>query len=128
MLIPLGRQLNYEQSRTLGELLARVFVKELPAIATITRAPAKREGKVYIDYVQNGHGCLLVAPFSARPLPGAPVSMALSWREINDRLHIDRHTINNAGRRLRVLACEPLIEILDLKPDISATLDRLASL
>ena len=62
--IPLGRQCTYEQSRTLGELLARVVVAELPEIATITRQVSRRGGKVYVDYVQNGHGRLLVAPFS----------------------------------------------------------------
>jgi bifunctional non-homologous end joining protein LigD len=37
VLVPLGRQLTYEQSRTLAQLLARVAVSELPAIATLRR-------------------------------------------------------------------------------------------
>src|SRR5438552_178031 len=56
VLIPLGRQVTYEQSRTLGGLLARVIAAELPDIATVTRQVQKRDGKVYLDYVQNGHG------------------------------------------------------------------------
>src|SRR6266566_3469524 len=64
VLIPLGRQCTYEQSRTLGGLLARVIAAELPDIATVTRQVQKRGGKVYLDYVQNGHGRLLVAPYS----------------------------------------------------------------
>src|SRR2546430_1483864 len=63
VLIPLGRQVTYEQSRTLGGLLARVVAAELPEIATVTRQVQKRDGKVYLDYVPNGHGRLLVAPF-----------------------------------------------------------------
>jgi hypothetical protein len=39
VLVPLGRQLTYEQSRTLGQLLARVAVAELPKVATLTRNP-----------------------------------------------------------------------------------------
>src|SRR5881275_3035779 len=62
VLIPLGRQVTYQQSRTLGGLLARVIAAELPAIATVTRQVQKRGGKVYLDYAQNGHGRLLVAP------------------------------------------------------------------
>jgi len=34
----------------------RVVAAELPEISTITRQVGKRGGKVYIDYVQNGHG------------------------------------------------------------------------
>ncbi len=37
VLIPLGRQFTYEQSRSLGELLARLIVTELPEIATVMR-------------------------------------------------------------------------------------------
>ena len=32
----------------------------------------RREGKVYIDFGQNGYGRTIAAPFSARPLPGRP--------------------------------------------------------
>ncbi|NIP80558.1 MAG: DNA ligase, partial [Gemmatimonadetes bacterium] len=79
VLVPLGRQLTYEQSRSLGQLLGRVVVAERPDIATLTRNPERREGKVYVDFVQNGHGRLLVAPFTVRPKPGAPVSAPLRW-------------------------------------------------
>src|SRR5947207_7202218 len=93
VLIPLGRQVTYQQSRTLGGLLARVIAAELPEIATVTRQVQKRGGKVYLDYVQNGHGRLLVAPFSARPLAGAPVSTPLEWREVTPTLDIPCITI-----------------------------------
>jgi bifunctional non-homologous end joining protein LigD len=42
VLVPLGRQLTYEQSRTLGQLLARVAATELPEIATLHRSPNRR--------------------------------------------------------------------------------------
>ncbi len=125
VLIPLGRQFTYEQSRSLGELLARVIVTELPEMATVTRSPARREGKVYVDYLQNGHGRLLVAPFSARPLPGAPVSMPLRWSELNARLSNERFHIKNARRRMQLLKKHPLAELLALKPNLNAALQRL---
>src|SRR5581483_4389073 len=83
VLLPLGQQLTFAQSRTLGELLARVALRELGDAATITRHVTKRGDKVYLDYLQNRHGQLIVAPFSARPLPGASVSMPLEWSEVN---------------------------------------------
>lgn len=126
VLIPLGHQYTYEQSRSLGELLARMVVKELPEVATVTRSVSGREGRVYIDYIQNGHGRLLVSPFSARPLPAAPVSMPLSWREVTARLHLHRFTIKNAAKRMRSLKEDPLRRLLELKPDLNAALDRLA--
>ena len=125
LLIPLGRQCTHEQSRSLGELLARCIVGRLPKIATIVRQVSQRDGRVYVDYLQNGSGKLIVAPFSARPLPGAPVSVPLVWREVNRRLDIRRHTIKSAPERMRKLGADPLAEVLELSPDLGAALDRL---
>ncbi len=125
VLIPLGRNYTYQESRSLGELLGRVVVSELPDIATVTRAVAQRRGRVYIDYLQNGHGRLLVAPFSVRPLPGATVSMPLTSRELTSKLDIHCFTMKNAVRRLRSLRRDPLRKILELKPDLHSALELL---
>jgi bifunctional non-homologous end joining protein LigD len=125
LMIPLGRQCTHEQSRSLGELLARCLVEQLPKIATIVRQVTQREGKVYVDYLQNGSGKLIVAPFSVRPLPGAPVSVPLSWREVNRRLDIRRHTIKTVPERMRKLGSDPLADVLELSPDLGAALERL---
>src|SRR5437588_1019174 len=125
VLIPLGRQVTYEQSRTLGGLLARVIAAELPEIATVTRQVQKRDGKVYLDYVQNGHGRLLVAPYSVRPLPGAPVSMPLKWSEVTLKLDIKKFTIKTAPARMKKLGEDPLRPVLELKPDLVHALELL---
>ena len=125
VLLPLGRQCTYEQARTLGGLLARVIAGELPEIATVTRQVGKRGGRVYLDWVQNGHGRLLVAPFSVRPLPGAPVSMPLKWSEVTPKLDIRKFTIVNAPARMKKLKDDPLRPVLDLKPDLVSALERL---
>jgi bifunctional non-homologous end joining protein LigD len=126
VLIPLGRRCTYEQSRTLGQLLGRVIVTQLPDIATIARIPSKREGKVYIDYVQNGHGRLLVSPFCVRPLPGAPVSTPLKWSEVNGKLAIGKHTIKTVPARLKRMKADPMADVLALDPDLHTALNLLA--
>ncbi len=125
LLVPLARQCTHEQSRSLGELLARCLVGLLPGIATITRQVSRRDGRVYVDYLQNGSGKLLVAPFSVRPLPGAPVSMPLAWREVNKRLDIRKHTIKTAPERFKKLKADPLVDVLEVVPDLAAALGRL---
>lgn len=127
VLIPLARQCTYEQSRTLGGLLARVIASRLPEIATVTRQVQKRGGKVYLDYVQNGHGRLLVAPYSVRPLPGAPVSTPLSWDEVTPSLDIRSLTIKNVPDRMRNLPSDPLLPVLSEMPDLVEALAKLQS-
>ncbi|HEY4953466.1 MAG TPA: DNA ligase D [Gemmatimonadaceae bacterium] len=128
ILLPLGRQFTYELSRTLGELLARLVLRELSDIATITRHVTKRGDKVYLDYLQNRHGQLIVSPFSVRPLPGAPVSMPLTWDEVNDSLDPRAFTIKTAIGRMERLGTDPVSPVLEEKPDLAQVLERLASL
>ena len=126
VLVPLDGRCTYEHSRTLAELLARIIVAELPEIATLIRAPGSRGDRVYIDYLQNGHGKLLVAPFSVRPLAGAPVSMPLQWEDVRPGLDIRRYTIENAPRRMREQEQDPLRGVLETRPDLPGVLERLA--
>src|SRR5687767_12867307 len=125
-MLPLGRQCTYAQSRTLGELLARVVLAELKDIATITRHVTKRGDKVYIDYLQNRHGQTIVAPFSVRPLPGATVSMPLAWEEVNESLDPRTYTIKNAVERMEHLGTDPVLAVLEAKPDLGRVLQDLA--
>ena len=127
ILVPLARRLTHDQSRTLGELLARVVVTRLPEICTIVRAVRKRESKVYIDYMQNRHGQLIVAPFSARAEAAASVSMPLRWSELNGRLSNARHHIENAVARMKRID-DPMLPVLTDEPDLGAALARLAEL
>ena len=125
VLLPTGGALTHEQCKTFAELLARVIVTRREDIGTIARLPAQRGGKVYVDFLQNGHGKLLVAPFSVRALPGAPVSMPLEWEEVRDGLTARQFTIKNAIPRLEKQARDPLIGVLQEKPDLLAALARL---
>jgi len=128
ILLPLGRQLTYAQCRTLGELLARVVLRELGDIATITRHVTKRGVKVYLDYLQNRHGQLIVSPFSVRPLPGASVSMPLVWDEVNESLDPRNYTIKNAVERMERLGSDPVLPVLGDKPDLSRVLERVSAM
>ncbi|HEX2168016.1 MAG TPA: DNA ligase D [Longimicrobiales bacterium] len=125
VLVPLGRQCTHEQAKLLGELLARQIVAELPEIATIARVVSQREGKVYVDYLQNGHGKLLVAPFCVRPLPGASVSMPLKWSEVKRGLTIAKHTIRTAPKRMARMKTDPMHAVLSDKPDLVGALAAL---
>jgi bifunctional non-homologous end joining protein LigD len=127
IMLPLGRQFTYEQCRTIGELLARLVLRELNDIATITRHITKRGDKVYLDYLQNRHGQLIVAPFSVRPLPGASVSMPLMWDEVNSDLDPRKFTIKSAIERMEKLGSDPVLPVLETKPDLLAVLNRLTS-
>lgn len=125
VLIPLGATLSHAEARTFAEVLARVIATEQPAIATVARPLGERGGKVYVDFLQNGFGKTIVAPFSVRPRPGGPVSMPLEWREVTRRLDPLRFTMRTAPKRWQS-ALDPLRAVLDARADVPAVLQALA--
>ena len=120
VLLPLGGLCTFEQARQLAEVIARHAAHQLPKIATIERSLAARRGRVYVDFLQNGRGKLLAAPFSARPRPGATVSTPLRWEELKGGLTPAKFTLRSVPRRMRTLGEDPLAPLLDAKPDLAA--------
>jgi bifunctional non-homologous end joining protein LigD len=125
VMLPLGAAYTHEQSRALAEAIARTVCAELPELATITRPVAARGDKVYVDFLQNGRGKLIAAPFSVRPRPGAPVSMPLRWSEVTRRLAPERFTIRSAPARLARRG-DPLRGVLGPGIDALRLLEALA--
>jgi bifunctional non-homologous end joining protein LigD len=124
VLVPLGGQLTHAQSRTLGELLARTIEAELPEISTTARAVGSRGGKVYLDYLQNGYGKTIAAPYTVRPRAAAPVSAPLRWSEVNARLDPARFTIRTIVARATSMD-DPLLPVLSERPDLLHALEKL---
>ena len=124
VLVPLARALDHGQARMLAEALARVVVAELPDIATVTRPVAARGDRVYVDYLQNGRGKLIAAPFSVRPRPGAPVSMPLRWAQVTARLDPARFHVGNVPRLL-ARGADPLCPLLEAGADVGSLLGAL---
>ena len=124
VLLPLGARYDDETTRTFARLLAVLGVEAEPAIATVVRPLRGRGGKVYIDWGQNGHGQTIVAPFSVRPLPGAPVSCPLRWEEVTARLEPARFTIETVPPRVEKLG-DPMAPVLRESIDLAAALRRI---
>src|SRR5690606_14622283 len=61
----------------------------------------ERAGLARLDYTQNAINKTLVAPYSPRPAPGAPVSAPIAWEELDDpELTPDRFTVRNVLDRI----------------------------
>lgn len=129
ILLPLGARHTYEQARGFARLLAMLVVQAAPDIATVARSLRSREGKVYVDWGQNGKGQTIAAPFSARPRPGATVSCPLAWAEVTARLDPGRFTIKTVPARFAAMM-DPLAPVLGEGIDMAvaiAALERRAT-
>ncbi len=125
VLIPLGGQCTHSESRVFGEILARAIEQQHGKIATTARALGARGGRVYVDYLQNGHGKTIAGPFSARPVPGATCSAPLKWSEVGGKLDPKKFTLKTLPARMKKLKDDPLAPVLALKPDLQSALAKL---
>jgi bifunctional non-homologous end joining protein LigD len=87
--------------------VTETLVAERPDGFTATMAKIARKGKIFIDYFRNQRGATSVAAYSTRARPGAPVSVPLTWTEL-DRVPAGSHfSIDVVERRLARLKADP---------------------
>lgn len=80
--IPILPKYTYDQSRNFSHLISQMVHHQLPDITSLERTPAKRKGKVYLDYLQNGKGKTMSCIYSLRPRPNPGISTPLEWDEL----------------------------------------------
>jgi len=99
--VPLAAKYSYEQIKDLSLLIVKIVNGRIPKITSIERTPAKRGGKIYLDYLQNRRGQTIAAAYSLRPVPGASVSTPLEWKEVRRGLDPKKFTIKTIHARLK---------------------------
>jgi bifunctional non-homologous end joining protein LigD len=85
-----------------AHLVCILTQEQLPEFTSLERNLRKRGKKhIYLDYLQNRRGQTITATYSLRPLPGAPVSMPLRWKEVKSGLKPSDFNIHNALQRIK---------------------------
>ena len=81
VVVPIAPTLRYDVVRRVAKTICQHLLSQHPTSITTEWDTGKREGKVFMDFNMNVRGKSIIAPYCPRGLPGAPVSMPLSWRE-----------------------------------------------
>jgi bifunctional non-homologous end joining protein LigD len=82
LFVPIERTVTFDEARTICEMVGRHLMRSHPKEITMEWATTKRTGKIFIDYNMNVRGKTLNVAYSPRGVPGAPVSMPLTWEEL----------------------------------------------
>ena len=125
--IPLGANYNYEEARDFTKLLCYFAQEKMPKLTTMERKITKRDGKIYLDYLQNRRAQTLAAAYCVRPRPQATVSAPLRWEEVKKGLHINDFTIATMPGRIQELG-DLFKPILEKGINMSAAIDALENL
>ena len=99
--VPLRAGYSFEETRAWVEQVSRAVGAAVPDLVSWEWSRDQRGGRARLDYTQNWRNRTLVAPYSARPAPGLPVSAPITWDELDDpALRPDRWTIRTILARL----------------------------
>ena len=104
------------------EQLSRAVGDVVPELVSWKWELRDRSGHARLDYTQNAGHKTLVAPYSPRPLAGAPVSAPIAWDELDDpALRPDGFTIGNIFGRLgeRGDLFRPVLDTTQVLPPIT---------
>ena len=116
--VPVGGRYTFAETRAWVEGLSRAVGATVPELVSWAGKKADRGGLARLDYTQNAVNKTLVAPFSPRPAPGAPVSVPITWDELDDPdLAPDRWTIRTVLDRLADVG-DPLRPLIGLDQEL----------
>ena len=111
---------SFDDTRAWVEKLSKTIGRLVKDKVSWAWEKKDRKGLARLDYTQNAINKTLVAPYSTRPAPGAPVSVPLEWDEIDDPdLRPDRWTIQTAFDRLAENG-DPLAPLIGMRQDLPA--------
>ena len=79
MIAPLRPGHSWEVHKDFARRFAEALALAEPERFVATMSKAKRQGRIFIDWLRNQRGATAVIPYSARAREGAPVAVPISW-------------------------------------------------
>jgi bifunctional non-homologous end joining protein LigD len=99
VVMPLQPGPDVEVVRDFAAELALLVAARDPDRLSVEWRKAKRQGRLLLDTARNGYAQTVVAPYSVRPRPEAPVATPIEWDELG-RVEPRSYTVANLRRRL----------------------------
>jgi len=99
--VPIERHVDFDAARRMAEAVGLHLMREHPHDITMEWSVNKRTGKIFMDYNMNVRGKTLNVAYSPRALPGAPVSMPLTWEQLEQAHPLDFRMTDAPARLAR---------------------------
>ncbi|SOD89173.1 DNA ligase D [Caenispirillum bisanense] len=115
----LQRRNDWAEVKGFSQKLARQMAADDPDTYVAVMTKAKRTGRIYVDYLRNGHGSTAIAPYSTRSREGAPVAAPIAWDELARLPSGARWTVETLPARLKRLKAHPWAGYWDLKQSLT---------
>jgi bifunctional non-homologous end joining protein LigD len=107
VVVPLQPQADWAACLEFARRLSEAIERADPDTYTTRFAKAGRKRKILLDYLRNNRTNTSVAAYSTRARPGAPVSVPLTWDELQPSLDAKALTLHTVPQRLARLRRDP---------------------
>lgn len=107
VVVPLAPRFDYDTVRAFSQAIVQHLARAIPSRFVAKSGPANRVGKLFVDYLRNGHGATTAAAFSARARPGLGVSVPVSWDDLATLKSGAQWTIATAREHLSFQGSDP---------------------
>lgn len=104
---PLRRGPGWEAVRDFSAAFAEAMAAHRPLAYVATMSKARREGRIFIDWLRNGRGSTSVCSWSLRARAGAPVAMPIRWEDLGRVAGPAAFDLRAALKRARALRKDP---------------------
>jgi len=99
VLVPIRFGPDVSDVLSFAESVVQRIAAAYPNELTVEHSIAARRGHVYLDPFRNGFGQTVVAPYSVRRRPHAPISTPLDWPEVVPSLDPSDFNLGNFANR-----------------------------
>jgi bifunctional non-homologous end joining protein LigD len=108
----------WEEAKAFTKTIAEAMEADEPERYVSTATKAKRNKRIFVDYLRNSREATAVAPYSTRARPGAPVSVPIDWSELVSLKAANQYTVKNLMQRLSRQQKDPWAEIGRVKQSL----------
>jgi bifunctional non-homologous end joining protein LigD len=125
VVVPLAPKLTYDLVKDFARTVVAHMAKTIPQRFVAKSGGSNRVGKIFIDYLRNGHGQTTAAAFSARARPGLGVSMPVDWDQLPTLKSGAQWTITTAREYLSFETSDPWAGYWKSRQTLAAARKRL---
>ncbi|WP_076999597.1 DNA ligase D [Variovorax sp. KK3] len=126
VVVPVTPRLDYDTVKDFSQAVVTHLARTIPFRFVAKSGPKNRVGKLFVDYLRNGHGATTAAAFSARSRPGLGVSMPVAWEQLRDLKSGAQWTIATAREYLSFQKSDPWEGYWRKKQTLTAAMRLLA--
>jgi len=119
VVVPLAPRTDYDTVNGFSKAIVQHLVRTIPSRFVAKSGPSNRVGKLFVDYLRNGHGATTAAAFSARARPGLGVSMPVAWDDLGKLKSGAQWTIATAREHLSFQTLDPWADYWKTKQALS---------